>query len=213
VKNRMNMQAMIPRDQMLVLLGKISSTIDLSETTCLTRRSGQTIRKHQRTHYLHECRRVCRDTFKFLHGISQDRLTSLIKWYKTEGLVPKEKNVGGRKTTGCLTYEDIENIVRFLTNYAALHAMVLPGRVHGFKRDDIKLLPSSHTSAHVYKEYKVTVEKNGNRVAGKSSFRRYWRELLPFIVTSKPMTDLCWTCQRNNTLIYRSANTNEDEKS
>ena len=26
------------------------------------------------------------------------------------------------------------------------------------------------------------------------------------IVTARPMTDLCWTCQRNNTYIYRSAN-------
>ena len=31
-----------------------------------------------------------------LYRISQDRLSSLQKWYKAEGLVPKEKKSGGR---------------------------------------------------------------------------------------------------------------------
>ena len=36
---------------------------------------------------------------------------------------------------------------------------------------------------------------------------------MPNIVTCKRMTDLCWTCQRNNGLIFRSANTPDHEKS
>ena len=44
-------------------------------------------------------------------------------------------------------------------------------------------------------------------------FRDTWLKLLPFIVTAKPMTDLCWTCQQNNTLVYRGANIPEKEKS
>ena len=36
---------------------------------------------------------------------------------------------------------------------------------------------------------------------------------MPQIVTARPMTDLCWTCQRNNQLIYRSANLHECDKS
>ena len=44
-------------------------------------------------------------------------------------------------------------------------------------------------------------------------FRQTWRKLLPFIVTARPMTDLCWTCQQNNHLIYRSANLSEADKS
>ena len=44
-------------------------------------------------------------------------------------------------------------------------------------------------------------------------FRKTWRALLPFIITARPMTDLCWVCQKNNTLIYRSANLAEADKS
>ena len=51
------------------------------------------------------------------------------------------------------------------------------------------------------------------RVMSESVFRDTWLKLLPYIVTAKPMSDLCWTCQANNSLIYRSANTPEAEKS
>ena len=47
----------------------------------------------------------------------------------------------------------------------------------------------------------------------ESVFRDTWSKLLPFIVTAKPMTDLCWTCQLNNTLVYRGTNIPENEKS
>ena len=39
-----------------------------------------------------------------------------------------------------------------------------------------------------------------------------WRRLLPGILTARPMTDLCWTCQSNNHLIYRGANIPEADK-
>ena len=51
------------------------------------------------------------------------------------------------------------------------------------------------------------------RVMSESVFRDTWLKLLPFIITAKPMSDLCWTCQANNSLIYRSANIAEAEKS
>ena len=47
----------------------------------------------------------------------------------------------------------------------------------------------------------------------ETGFRKTWKALLAFIVTARPMTDLCWTCQKNNTFIYRSANLSEAEKS
>ena len=151
VKRRLDMFAMTPRDQMLVLLGKVSCGVNMSEMTCRKKKASQKTREHQRTTYWLEGHQLCRETFKFLRGISQDRLTALLDWYKTEGLVPKEKKSGGRKSnTKCLMFEDIKRVVQFLTNYADVHALVLPGRVPGFKRDDIRLLPSSHTKTKVY---------------------------------------------------------------
>lgn len=59
-------------------------------------------------------------------------------------------------------YEDVQRTVQFLTNYARENALVLPGRVPGFKKDDIDLLPSSHTKVFVYSRYKESLEGTGN---------------------------------------------------
>ena len=51
--------------------------------------------------------------------------------------------------------------VTFITNYAEQHALVLPGRVPGFKRSDIRLLPSSETKASVWRLYKAAMDATG----------------------------------------------------
>ena len=94
-------------------------------------------------------------------------------------------------------------MVQFITSYAEDHALVLPGRVPGFKRDDIKILPSSHGKGKIYASYIDSLKESQTRVVGESSFFSLWQQLTPFVVCAKPMTDLCWTCQKNNTLIYR----------
>jgi len=100
--------------------------------------------------------------FTFCCSISQDRLTALLKWYKAEGLVLKEKRAGGRKgSMKSLSMAHIQNVVQGLTSYAAVQSMVLPGRVPGFKRDDVKLLPSSHTKIKVYNHYKDSLSTTG----------------------------------------------------
>jgi len=90
--------------------------------------------------------------------------------------------------------------------------MKLPGRVAGFERADITLLPSSSTKTVVFHEYVSLANMLGLRVVCFETFRRVWQQLLPFIVVSKPLTDLCWVCQRNNHLIYRSANLHDADK-
>ena len=98
----------------------------------------------------------------FLNRISQDRLTGLLQWYKANGLVPKEKRSGGRSNnTRAHSFEDIQRAVAFVTQYAEHHALVLPGRVPGFKRDDVKLLPSAETKAKVYAVYSATMKDSG----------------------------------------------------
>ena len=53
---------------MLVLLGKLSTMIDLSERLTGKKKSvEQKVREHQRTRYFLEGHQLCRDTFKFIH--------------------------------------------------------------------------------------------------------------------------------------------------
>src|SRR6218665_1286319 len=214
VSRRTDMANMTSREQMLILLGKLSCTINLSPKTCRSKQAigSQKERDHQRTTYLIEGNTVSRKAFKFLHAVSQNRLTALLKWYREHGLVPKEKRSGGRNSDRPFSFHDIQRTVAFMTNYAEDHALVLPGRVPGFKREDVKLMPSSETKIQLFEAYCAAMTQSGFRVMSQSVFRDTWLKLTPFILTARPTTDLCWTCQKNNILIYRGANIPEQEK-
>ncbi|XP_014674791.1 PREDICTED: uncharacterized protein LOC106814923 [Priapulus caudatus] len=212
---RTTMSSLPAYEKDLILLGKLSSGINMKETTASSKRKRQTQRKHQRTCYCVEGTRICRETFKFLHCISQDKLTALLKHYKEHGLTPRHKKSGGKQKTNArfLTFEDVSRVVTFIVNFSEVHALVLPGRVPGFKRFDIKLLPSMYTKASIWRLYQSAMNAEGYRAVKVHSFRNLWRSLVPYIVMTKPMTDLCWTCQKNNSRIYRSMNIPEAEKS
>ncbi|XP_064631663.1 uncharacterized protein LOC135489956 [Lineus longissimus] len=119
----------------------------------------------------------------------------------------REKKAGGRKfNRRALTYEDTQRINTFLINFAEQYALVLPGRVPGFKRADLKLLPSCETKVSIWRKYCKAVTDLGHRTAKLSAFKSVWKSVAPHIVKTKPMTDLCGDCQLNNYKIYRSAN-------
>ena len=44
-----------------------------------------------------------------------------------------------------MTHIAISHIVKFLKNYAEENAILLPGQIHDYKRDNTKLLPSSRS--------------------------------------------------------------------
>jgi len=74
------------------------------------------------------------------------------------------------------------------------------------------LLPSSATKASIHRLYEQSVESAGLPVVLYSKFVTMWNELWPLVRITKPMTDLCHTCQKNNSNIYRSANLLDEEK-
>ena len=41
---------------------------------------------------------------------------------------------------------------------------MLPGRIHGFKREDVQVLPSSETKASVWRFYTGTCEASGEQL-------------------------------------------------
>ena len=44
------------------------------------------------------------------------------------------------------------------------------------------------------------------------TFCKYWQDLLPHVIISKPRCDLCWTCQQNSTAIMKVTNRSDHEK-
>ncbi len=154
----------------LVILAQIAAHIQRSDETQSSRKKAQKARKLSRVLYYHESREICRDMFKFLHSISQDKLTALIKWYKEHGLASRKCRSGGRIDKKALSFEDVTRVVTFITNYAEANALVLPGRVPGYKRDDIKLLPSADTKASIWRMYRSITKGDGEYFLKKNMF-------------------------------------------
>ena len=130
---------------------------------------------------------------------------------KENGLTPRVHGNTKRKPKHALSYTTTEFVVRFLFNYAEQNAIVLPGRVPGYSRTDIQLLPSSVSKRAVWRVYRESV--GTVHAVAYSTFCLLWRTLVPSIVIMKPRSDLCWKCQQNSTAIMRTANASDAEKS
>lgn len=140
--------------------------------------------------------------FLVLHGIGIKRFRNLQQHFKEHGISARIHGNRGRLPARTCSFDAIQGVTSFLDNYAEEHAVALPGRVPGFKRTDIKLLPSSSTKASIHRVYEQSASSSDQIAVSYSKFVELWNTLRPLIRITKPMTDLCHTCQKNNTNIY-----------
>ncbi|KAL8562365.1 hypothetical protein ACOMHN_066079 [Nucella lapillus] len=76
------------------------------------------------------------------------RLTAVLK---ENGFTPRQKKWGGRKyNIIALTSDDSKRVVQFLQSVAEEHALVLTGRIPGFRRTDVNILPSSEMKKPIW---------------------------------------------------------------
>ena len=109
--------------------------------------------------------------------------------------------------------EDTQRAVSFITNMAAVHALPLPGRNRTNRDERYLLLPSDMMKAFVFKKYEAACAQDHAVAFKRRKFETVWNEILPYIVTARPATDLCFVCQQNNRLIAKSANMPDHIKS
>ena len=137
---------LLSRDQLdMLLLGSVASTICDDDDVGV--RSGHKAIKRQRTtiSYMHKGYHVCRNTFTFLHGVSKHKVNAIKKHFLENGISTRVHGNIGNQPKHALTLKIILGILKFIINYAEQHAILLPGRIPGFKRGDVKVLPSSDT--------------------------------------------------------------------
>ena len=202
---RLSMQEMTRHERDLVLLGKISSCTVMSDKTQCSKRKMQTDRKQPQSTWIIHGTKVCRIAFLFINNISNDKLSNAMKWYQENGLVPRFLKSGGRREVRSLSHSDNVRVVSFIKNYGEDNAISLPGRIPGQKNFAVKLLPSNTTRLSVFHSYKNALSE-GERAVKEKTWYRLWKTLTPRVVTLKPMSDLCWDCQRNHSEIYLSNN-------
>ena len=127
----------------LVLMGFTSSAMVDSNDIRDGRHQNPPKRKRLTMLYKHHGIDVCRKTFLFLYGIGKDRLQAVKDSYKKEGLQVRRHKNTQRSPHHAMPFAAKRNVATFLYNYAEENAILLPGQIPGYKRDDIKLLPSS----------------------------------------------------------------------
>ena len=103
-------------------------------------------------------------------------------------------------------------IVSFIQNYAEANAILLLGRIPGYKCYDMQMLPSSVSKRSVYLQYVKAKGTLTYRLAAETTFYKIWRKYLPHVIITKPMTD-CWKCQHNSAVIVRSLNSTMQNQS
>ena len=157
-------------------------------------------------------KQICKKTFLFLHCLNKNRFCSLVKCYRKNGLTLRVHGNKKRLPSSAFSSETIERVVKFILNVAEEQALLLPGRVPGFKRTDIHLLPSVLTKQSLWKTYTEISASQGQLHIDYSKFCDIWNQLCPFVLIMRPATDLCWTCQKNNNLIQKSVNLPEIQK-
>ena len=136
----------LTRDELdLTLIGAIMSTVIQDDYVRDGRHKNPKRRKQTRTSYMHHGNEICKKTFTFLHDIGKERLRNVKDSYLTNGLETRVHGNTKRLPHNHLTHAVITNITEFLKNYAEENGILLPGRIPGHKKDDIKLLPSSRS--------------------------------------------------------------------
>ena len=202
------------RDECRELSRQELDLVIMGELRALTARSSRTWRETERvrshTKFLFSGQPVCLTTFCFLHCIGRGKFTATKSSWLQNGLRPQQHTcVTPHNAT---SYTEITRVVHFILQYAEDHGILLPGRVPGYKRNDLQLLPSHTTKRDVWQLYYSALEEDHSHAVCYSLFCRLWKQLTPQVVVTRPMSDLCWTCQRNSNLIMRSHNQPLEEK-
>ena len=102
--------------------------------------------------YLFGGQRVCRRTYQFLLGVGKDRLQAIKATYIKDGITTHTHGNTKRLPHNALTYEDITQIVKFLSNYAEEQAIL--------ESLDIKGMISSYYHQVHQKRYIHSTKRN-----------------------------------------------------
>ena len=198
----------------MAIMGQLLAGMNTSPNVSMLARHKNGEREKVYTALYHQSKPVCLRMFQFIHTIGEKRMRNLMGNVRENGLTPRVHGNVKRRPKHALSLASTEYVMRFLHSYAEQHALLLPGRIPGYSRTDLQLLPSSVSKRAVWRVYHEAAENvNTIHTVAYSTFCYLWRTLVPSVVVMKPRTDLCWQCQQKSTAITRSANSTDSDKS
>ena len=133
--------------------------------------------------------------------------------YENHGISPRVHGNSIILPQNTLPQAVVKDVTTFLNNYVEENAVLLLGRIPGYKSDNIKLLSSSETKMSMWRAFQTVCETVNKQAISYSKFIELWEHFHLDVVVAKPMTDLCFTCQQNTSKLLRSANLPESDQS
>lgn len=137
----------------MAILGQLAACTNTSAAVSTSSHHKGTEQIKAYTSFNHQGIPVCCKMF-----LEEKRLKNLTKSLKENGLLPCTHGNAGRLPRHTLSISSTKFVVRFLLNYAEQHTIVLPGRLPGYSRSDVQLLPSSTSKRAVWRVYRAAVE-------------------------------------------------------
>ena len=134
---------------------------------------------------------MCKCTFIFVHSVGSKQFKNLVTHFMQNGLSLRTHGNTKRLPANTLAFSVTEGVAQFISSFAAIHALPLPGRIPGqFSDERVLLLPSEMSKRYVYRQYCSAVQADEERIS-RRKFENLWCQLLPHISVMKPKTDLC----------------------
>ena len=184
----------------------------LTNIQAFTRTDCNGGKRSPRCTFYFQSKPICKEMFLQFYGISYSLFRRLKEHCEQHSISPRQHGNTKRLQENTLPQATIKDVHSFLANYVEENAIALPGRIPGFRSDDVKVLPSSETKIGVWQTYEAACRASDKRAVSSSKFLQMWRQFYPDVVVTKPMTDLCITCQQNPNKLQRAANLLESEK-
>lgn len=101
--------------------------------------------------------------FLTLYGLSYSRFRRLKEHYENNGLLSRTHGNTKRLPPNTLPHAVVEDVKVFLTNYVEENAISLPGRIPGYKDEDIKLLSCHETKMGVWRVFETACKAAGKQ--------------------------------------------------
>ncbi len=113
---------------------------------------------------------ICLNSFLFLHCMGRWRYEAIKKNCLSEGIQERVHGNSKHLPHNEFTTDELKSIVFFMQNYAEENAILLPGRIPGYKRTDLQLLPTNTTKRQVWECYVQSCATLTLRMAGYTRF-------------------------------------------
>ncbi|MES9881925.1 MAG: hypothetical protein ABW185_13685 [Sedimenticola sp.] len=188
----------------------MATVIDSNEHGGETKRGKK--RQRGRVQYKLLGHKVCKKVFMLAFDVGKYSLKNLLDHVSEHGAVPRTHANTGRKPPKSLTFEDVKNVVQYITNYAEEFGMPQPAAPRGRDNTPPIYLTSQTTKKEIHEKYLIGCAESENdcREVKSSTFNNIWRQCLPHIKIATPRDDVCAVCEKIRKEIMDAVT--EDEK-